>query len=99
MELVVKFVELIKVDSQGRIVLPKEVRQALGINGNMELVCRVVGSKIVLERFSVDVIHRAFEELKEIAPSLDLDTIKVEGEDKQIDRKYAFRKIGIRSIS
>ncbi|MEM2954094.1 MAG: hypothetical protein QXU21_07490 [Candidatus Bathyarchaeia archaeon] len=85
----------VKVDRQGRTVLPKEVRQAIGINGNAEMVCRVVGNKIVLERFSIDSIRKAFEELEEIAPSLELDTVKIEGEDKYIDREYALRKIGL----
>lgn len=87
----------VKVDRQGRLVLPKEVRKAIGINGNAEMVCRVVGNKIVFERFSIDSIQKAFEELEEIAPSLELDTVKIEGEDKYIDREYALRKIGLRS--
>jgi len=91
----VKNVELVKVDRQGRIVLPKEVRQALGISENTEMVCRVVGNKIVLERFSPTVIREAFEELEEIAPSIELDAVKVEGEDRYVDREYALRKIGL----
>jgi AbrB family looped-hinge helix DNA binding protein len=100
MELTVKIMELtLKIDSQGRTVLPKEIRQALGIHGNTEMVCRVVGNKIILEKFSLDSIYRAFAELEETAPSLDIDTVKIEGEDKYIDREYALRKIGLRSIS
>jgi|YelNatPaOPRAMG01_1025707.scaffolds.fasta_scaffold171929_1 AbrB family looped-hinge helix DNA binding protein len=88
----------IKVDKQGRTVLPKDVRKALGIDGEAEMVCRVVGDKVILEKFSVEAIHKAFAELEEIAPSLELDTVKVEGEDKYVDREYALRKIGIRGI-
>jgi len=88
----------IKVDKQGRIVLPMDVRKALGIEGEAEMVCRVVGNRIVLEKFSIDSIRKAFAELEEIAPSLELDTVKVEGEDKYVDREYALRKIGIRSL-
>ena len=92
-----KIMELIlKVDGQGRTVLPKKVRQALGIDGGTELVCRVVGNKIVLEKFSRDSIRKAFGELEELAPSLDLDVEEFEGEDKYFDREYALRKIGIR---
>ena len=89
----------IKVDRQGRMVLPRDVRRALGIDGDAEIVCRVVGNKVILERFSIDSIHKAFAELEEMAPSLELDTVKVEGEDKYIDREYALRKIGIRGVS
>ena len=89
---------IIKIDKQGRIVLPKDIRKALGIEGEAVMVCRVVGNKVILERFSIESIQRAFAELEEVAPSLELDTVKVEGEDKYVDREYALRKIGIRSI-
>lgn len=88
----------IKVDKQGRTVLPKDVRKALGIDRETEMVCRVVGNKVILEKFSIDSIRKAFADLEEIAPSLELDTVKVEGEDKYVDREYALRKIGIRGI-
>ena len=39
----------IKVDRQGRTVLPKDVRKALGMEGEAEMVCRVVGNRIILE--------------------------------------------------
>ena len=86
---------IIKVDRQGRTVLPKEIRQALGINENTKIICRVIGSRIILERFSLESISKAFIELEEAAPSLDIDTVKVEGEDKYIDKKCALRKIGL----
>lgn len=88
---------IIKVDKQGRMILPKGVRIALGIEGGTEMVCRVIGSRVVLEKFSLDSVQKAFEELEEIAPSLELDTVEVEGGDKYIDREYALRKIGVRS--
>lgn len=90
---------IIKIDKQGRMILPKNVRVALGIQGDVEMVCRIVGSKVILERFSIDSAQKAFAELEEIAPSLELDTVKTEGEDKYVDREYAFRKIGVRSFS
>jgi len=72
-----------------------DVRKTLGIEGEAEMVCRVVGNRIMLEKFSIDSIRKAFAELEEIAPGLELDTVKVEGEDKYVDREYALRKIGI----
>jgi len=42
--------------------------------------------------------QEAFSRLKEIAPSLDLDVVEVEGEDKYVDREYALRKIGLRRV-
>ena len=81
------------------MVLPKVVRNALGIEGEMEMVCRVVGNKVILEKFSIEPIHKAFAELDETVPSLELNTAKIESEDKYVDREYALRKIGIRGIS
>ena len=86
---------IIKIDKQGRMVLPKDVREALGIRGEAEVVCRAVGNRVILEKFSIESIEKAFAELEEVAPSLELDTVKVEGEDKYIDSEYALRKIGI----
>jgi len=90
---------MVGIDSQGRTVLPKEVRQALGIEGGSRLVCRVVGNRVILERLSVDRVQEAFSRLEEIAPSLDLDVVEVEEEDKYVDREYALRKIGLRRVS
>lgn len=92
----VKIMEFIlRVDKQGRIVIPRDVRRILGINEKTEIICRIVGEKIVLEKFSSDFIYRAFNDLEEIAPSLDFDSVSVELEDKYLDREYALRKIGL----
>ena len=88
----------VRVDKQGRTVLPKDVREALGIEVGTKMVCRVVGNKVILEKFSTEVIQKAFAELEEIVPSLELDRVRVEGEDKYVDRGYALRKIGLRGI-
>jgi len=89
----------VKVDKQGRMVLPKDVRKALGIEDEAEVVCRVVGNKVILERFSIESIQKAFADLDEIAPSLEVDAVEVEGEDKYVDSEYALRKIGLRGVS
>lgn len=88
---------IIRVDKQGRLVLPKEVREKVGIRGDSQLICTVVGRRIVLEHFLVERIWEAFRRLEEIVPSLDVDVVEgVVGEDKYVDEEYALRKIGIR---
>jgi bifunctional DNA-binding transcriptional regulator/antitoxin component of YhaV-PrlF toxin-antitoxin module len=89
----------IRVDKQGRTVLPEDVRKALGIEGEVEMVCRVVGNRVILEKFSIETIHKAFAELEETVPSLEPGSVNVEMEDKYVDKEYAFRKIGVRGIS
>jgi len=88
---------VLRVDGQGRIILPSRVRRALGISGGVELVCRVVGDRIILEKFSRDSIRRAFVELEKLAPSLDADAEEFEDEYGYFDGEYALRKIGLRS--
>ena len=86
-----------RVDGQGRMVLPKEAGRALGVEGGSKLVCRVVGNRVILERYVADRVREAFSKLEEATPSLDLDVGEVEGGDKYIDVKYALRKIGFGS--
>lgn len=45
-----------------------------------------------------EAIRKAFAEPEEIALSLEVNTVDVEGEDESIDREYALRKIGIRGV-
>jgi len=40
----------VRVDAKGRIVLPKELRSALGIREGDELVLSIQGGKIVVEK-------------------------------------------------
>jgi len=47
------FVErIVKVDKQGRMVLPKDVRRALGMEGETAIVVGLLGNRIILEKFS-----------------------------------------------
>ncbi|MGQ9469489.1 MAG: AbrB/MazE/SpoVT family DNA-binding domain-containing protein [Nitrososphaerales archaeon] len=89
----------VRVDRHGRMVLPKEARRALGIDENSSLVYRIVGNKIVLEKFSAERLNETFARLEEIAPSLDTDMVVSTGGDKYVDREYALRKIGLRRNS
>jgi len=81
------------------MVLPNDVSRVLGIRGETEIVCGVVGNKVILEKFSIDSIYKALAELDDGAPSLELDAVEVKGEDKYVEGKYALRKIGVRGVS
>jgi len=39
----------VKIDKQGRIVIPSDIRKSLGIKGETECVLRVNGRRIVIE--------------------------------------------------
>lgn len=70
---------IVKVDKQSQVILLKDFRKALEIEDETEMVCRVVGNRIVLEKLSVEAIHKVFVELEDIVPSLEFDTVKMEG--------------------
>ena len=67
----IKMEVIVRVDKQGR--------RSEGCQGNpwksgrQDVVCRIIGSGIILEKFAVDLIDRAFAEPEEVAPSLELD--------------------------
>ena len=86
----------VRVDKQGRLILPKEVRDALEIGEESKLTCNVVGNRVILEKFSQKEIEEAVQRLREIIPNLDFDSVEVEDVDKYLDREYALRKIGLR---
>jgi len=86
----------VRVDKQGRLILPKEVRDALDIGGESKLTCNVVGNRVILEKFSQKEMEEAVQRLRQIIPNLDLDSVEVEDVDKYVDREYALRKIGLR---
>ena len=43
---------IVKVGKQGRMILPKDVRRALGMEGETEIVVGLLGDRIILEKFS-----------------------------------------------
>ena len=54
---------IVKVYKQSQVILLKDFRKALEIEDETEMVCRVVGNRIVLEKLSVEAIHKVFVEL------------------------------------
>jgi len=53
------------IDKRGRIVIPKEVREAIGIKDGDEIILKVVDDKIVLEKplDPFKVLERVFGDL------------------------------------
>ena len=58
----------VRVDAKGRIVLPKEFREALGIGEGDELLLSIHGDKIVIEK-----CEDPFKVLKELLGDLSFD--------------------------
>jgi AbrB family looped-hinge helix DNA binding protein len=82
-------VQVVESDASGRIVIPKAVRQALGIRGRTRFLLLERGEgQLVLQRLHVDEIARRLE--RELA-GRDVDSIvrKVKQElDRKIKNQY-----------
>jgi len=96
MEVVIKMPNILKVDQQGRVVLPIEIRRALGI---------VRGGSIVLEKKNNRIFINAGGKLeenvkqwKERVKSINVEakTFKA-GESKWMSESWAKKKLGIRA--
>jgi AbrB family looped-hinge helix DNA binding protein len=77
--------EIVEVDGSGRIVLPKRLREELGIKARTRLMLTRRGDKLVAIRFDVDELTRRLES--------ELEGVKVEqlaeSVRKEINEKIA----------
>ncbi|ADC66522.1 transcriptional regulator, AbrB family [Ferroglobus placidus DSM 10642] len=87
----------VRVDRYGRIVLPKEIRERLGIHENSELTLSVREDEIVIRVQREDLekkVDDLIEFLKNNAPKAFVS--EVEEEEKWMTRKYGLEKIGLK---
>ena len=93
----VKSVEdAIKVDRQGRLVLPSDVRKAFGIKDGGEVTIRIDGSRVILEPVRTDV-KKSVQEWEDLSRSLNAEVFTDEASEswKWMSREYARRKLGL----
>ncbi len=87
----------VRVDRYGRIVLPKEIRERLGIRENSELTLSVREDEIVIRVQRGDLekkVDDLIEFLKNNAPKAFIS--EVEEDEKWLTRKYSLEKIGLK---
>jgi len=87
----------VRVDRYGRIVLPKEIREMLGIHENSELTLSVRDDEIVIRVRREDLekkVDDLIEFLKNNAPKAFVS--EVEEDEKWLTRKYSLEKIGLK---
>jgi len=87
----------VRVDKYGRIVLPKEIREMLGIHENSELMLNVREDEIVIrvQRGNLEKkVDDLIEFLKNNAPKAFVS--EVEEDEKWLTRKYSLEKIGVK---
>ena len=88
--------EYVKIDAQGRLVIPARLRKLLGIAGETEALVRVEGRRIVIEPVSRDLEARV-RRWVEAALSSKAEPFSGEaGESwKWVSAEYAGRKLGL----
>ncbi len=86
----------VKVDEQGRMVLPSRVREAFGIKKGGQITIRMDGTKVILEPLSKDVEKR-IREWENISRQLKAEVLTEEPNEswKWMSREYARRKLGL----
>jgi len=97
--------EFVKVDKQGRLVLPARIRKSLGLNAGGLVSIKRDGSKVVIEpKLTAGLegrVNRWAKETLQMKAKMFSDHARV-NDEKSIDsmswmsREYAKRKLGIR---
>jgi len=87
----------VRVDRYGRIVLPKGVREELGIHEGSELMLDVRDEEIVIRMHRGDLEKRVdelIEFLRKNAPKAFVSRVEEEG--KWLTKEYGLEKIGLK---
>jgi len=88
--------EIVRIDRQGRLVLPSHIRKSLGLKDGGSILIRVDGSRAVLEPAFQD-LSESVDEWKEATLKLKSKAFaeKIEESWKWMSREYARRKLGL----
>lgn len=85
------------IDRYGRVLIPKKVRERLGLKPNMALELMVKGDEIVLRPRNLE-LERRVDELSEYlareAPEAFISKSE-EGDSKWLSRRYCLKKLGL----
>ena len=81
----------ITVSSKGQIVIPKDVREALGLEAGSRLVLERVGDRLILERPSPPRERISYEEFRRRVPKYEGPPATIEEMNEAVDRMFAER--------
>jgi len=89
--------EVTDVDKYGRVLIPKKIRDSLGLEPNSSLVLTIRGDELILKPVRPD-LHRQLSELREFL-SRELPSAFVtrpsEEDSKWMSKSYCLRKLGL----
>ncbi len=87
---------IVKIDRQGRVVIPAPIRKALSLKGDSKAIVRLDGPRIIIEVVDKSLEKRV-ESWRELALSTkaELFTEDVEESWKWMSHEYAKRKLGL----
>jgi len=93
-----KMASIIKIDNQGRIVIPAEIRHQLKLEADTEVELSMVGNELVIKKVNSSLesdVHQWKEELARTKIPAGV-TVLDEGEsDKWMDEEYVEKKLGL----
>ncbi|WP_238516236.1 AbrB/MazE/SpoVT family DNA-binding domain-containing protein [Thermococcus gammatolerans] len=78
-------VEVVKVSTKGQVVIPKEIRDALGIRNGDYLVVMEKNGYIVMKKLSVEDVFKEGEELAKTLEITREDVIRAVGDVRYED--------------
>ncbi len=87
-----------KIDNQGRIVIPAEIRRQMKLEPDTEVEIKLIGNDLVIKKVNSSLeadVHRWMEDLSHLTIPAGI-TIPDEGEsDKWMDEDYVEKKLGL----
>jgi len=87
-----------KIDSQGRILIPAEIRRKLGFETDSKVGLIVIGNELVIKKVNTDLkikVERWKQELMNRSIPVGVATEIETEDDKWMDKTYAERKLGL----
>jgi len=98
LHIVIFMEQILKVDKQGRLILPSSLRERLGLRRNGGTVSvRLDGTRVILQPISED-LERTVREWRDMVMALHVEPFTEPAEQswKWMSLEYARRKLGLR---
>jgi AbrB family looped-hinge helix DNA binding protein len=88
--------QIVVIDRQGRLVIPAEIREKIGMKNGGRVSVRLDGSKVIIEPVFEDLEERV-QRWREFVMGLSLEPFKEDVSEswKWMSHEYARRKLGL----